>query len=65
MRNRGFSLIETLIATLILLTGVAGVASIFSFSARTNLYNEQRTTATTLLCEKMEHFKSIPIDDAA
>lgn len=55
---RGFTLIETLITTAILVTGLVAVAAIFSYSARANVTTQQRTTAVVLLSEKMEQFKS-------
>jgi len=56
--SRGFTLIETLIATGIMLTALGAVAAMFAYSARTNLLNEQRTTATLLAISKMEDLRS-------
>jgi prepilin-type N-terminal cleavage/methylation domain-containing protein len=65
MRNdRGFTLIETMITTIVLVVGLVGVASIFSYSAGTNVITRQRTAATTLLYDKMEEFKSAPLNDS-
>ncbi|MBI2150056.1 MAG: prepilin-type N-terminal cleavage/methylation domain-containing protein [Acidobacteria bacterium] len=55
---RGFTLIETLITTAILVTGLVAVAAVFSYSAGANVTTRQRTTAVALLSEKMEQFKS-------
>lgn len=60
---RGFTLIETLITTAVLVTGLVAVATIFSYSAGANITTQQRTTATVLLYEKMEHFKSAPLTE--
>jgi prepilin-type N-terminal cleavage/methylation domain-containing protein len=64
MRNpRGFTLIETLITTLVLVTGLAAVATLFSYSARTTQTNRRRTVAIALLSSKMEELrKSIPME---
>ena len=56
--NRGFTLIETLITTAIMVSGLVAVASMFSYSVTTNLTNQQRTAGTMLLYEKMEIFKA-------
>ena len=64
IHQRGFTLIETLITTLVLVTGLVGVAAMFSFATRTNLQNEQRTGATSLLSDKMEQFKATSITDS-
>ena len=59
MANRkGFTLIETLITTLVLVTGLAAVAGLFSYGAQANFQNRQRTAATALLYNKMEEFRN-------
>jgi Tfp pilus assembly protein PilV len=55
---KGFTLIETLITTLVLVTGLAAVAGLFSYAAQTNAQNRQRTAATALLNSKMEEIRS-------
>lgn len=52
--SRGSALIETLVAAVILVSGLVAVASIFSVTTGINLRNRQRTTATLLLYDKME-----------
>jgi len=63
VRNPGFTLIEVLIACLVVTCGLVAVASMFSFAVRVNLSNRQMATATALLYDKMEQFKSTPLDD--
>ena len=59
MGNRaGFTLIETLITTLVLVTGLAAVAGIFSYGAQANVTNRQRTAANALLYSKMEELRN-------
>jgi len=60
----GFTLIETLIATLVLVSGLVAVAAIFLYSVDTGLRNQRRTAATALLYEKMEQFRSAPVNDS-
>lgn len=56
--RRGFTLIETLITTLVLVTGLAAVAGLFSYGAQANSQNRQRTAAATLLYSKMEELRN-------
>ena len=62
--NRGFTLIEILIASGIVVCGLVAVAFVFSFAIRTNGTNRQMAIATTLLYDKMEEFKSASFTDA-
>jgi prepilin-type N-terminal cleavage/methylation domain-containing protein len=55
--RRGFTLIETLIATLILVTGLVAVAGVFFYGARTSARLRRQTAATALLYTKMEELK--------
>jgi Tfp pilus assembly protein PilV len=57
--NRGSALIETLVAAVILVSGLVAVASIFSATTALNVRNQQRTTATLLLYDKMEELQSM------
>jgi prepilin-type N-terminal cleavage/methylation domain-containing protein len=62
MRNPcGFTLIETLITTLILVSGLVAVAQLFSYTVAANISNQQRTAATILVTEKIEQLKSVSI----
>ena len=58
VRIRGYALIETLLASVILVSGIVGVASVFTVTAGVSIRNQQRTVATLLLCDKMEQLKS-------
>lgn len=53
----GFTLIETLVATAILVSGLVAVAYLFTYSIRTNMMTEQQTSATLLLYNKMEELR--------
>ena len=52
--NRGFTLIESLITTLVLVTGLAAVASAFSYSSMSSLRIQQQTAALALVSAKLE-----------
>jgi hypothetical protein len=58
--SRGSSLIETLVASVILVSGVVALASIFSVTTGTSLRNQQRTMATMLVYDKMEQLPGSP-----
>ena len=60
-RIRGFTLIEVLITSLIATCGLVAVATMFSFAIRANVTNRQMAVATALLYDKMEQFKSTPL----
>jgi len=54
----GFTLIEALITTLILVTGLTGVAAAFSYAVYSGIRVRQQTTALSLLSTKMEELKN-------
>jgi prepilin-type N-terminal cleavage/methylation domain-containing protein len=59
-RCRGFTLIETLITTLVLVTGLAAIAGLFSYGAKAGTENRHRIAATALLQTKMEELRHAP-----
>jgi Tfp pilus assembly protein PilV len=61
---RGFTLIESLLATLVLVAGIAAAAHVFSYAAAAIAANRDRTNATTLLVHKLERFKSSSLTDS-
>ena len=63
--NRGFTLIETLIATAILVPGLVAVALIFPRVIKSNVSSKQTSAATMVIADKMEWLRALPIDDAA
>jgi Tfp pilus assembly protein PilV len=63
MRNSGFTLIEVSIAAAVVICGLVAVASMFAFAVRANVSNRQMAVATALLYDKVEQFKSTPLDD--
>ena len=58
--ERGFSLIETLIASFILMFGLLSLASLLSYAVAANLENKSDAYATTLAVRKMEELKGQP-----
>jgi prepilin-type N-terminal cleavage/methylation domain-containing protein len=60
--RRGFTLIETLIASAILVSGLVAVASMFAASIAANRTNGQRAVAAALVSEKLEQFQTARFD---
>ena len=54
---KGFTLIEALITTLVLVTGLVAVAGAFSYSSLTTLRIVQETTALAMVSAKVEALK--------
>jgi len=54
---RGFTLIETIVATGILAVAAVAIASLFVSSLRTFVSNRERSTAAILLSDKIEQLK--------
>lgn len=59
--DRGFTLPETLIATSIVVSGLVGVAWIFSASITTNMENRNRASAVLLASGKVEELKAAAV----
>jgi type II secretory pathway pseudopilin PulG len=63
-RHSGFTLPETILATAILITGLAGVAWVFSMSVATNVANRHRASAALVASSKLEEFRGIAQSDS-
>jgi type II secretory pathway pseudopilin PulG len=55
----GFSLVETMIATVLLATGVLATAQMVSLAAKGNISANRASYTTTLAAEKMEQLRSL------
>jgi len=58
--EKGFSLVETLVASFILMFGLLGLASLLSYAVATNLENKSDAFSTTLAVRKMEELRGQP-----
>jgi len=61
----GFTLIETLIAIVVLIFGIIGVSNLFLVATTSNTNASFSTAATTQATEVMERLKAIPFDQLA
>ena len=57
-KRNGFTLIETLLSTLILVVGLVAVAKAFSYGIQAGERVRQQTAATAMLTTKLEELKS-------
>jgi prepilin-type N-terminal cleavage/methylation domain-containing protein len=62
-RDSGFTLPETLVATTIVVSAIAGIAWTFSLSVAANLANRHRAVAALVAGAKMEECLSLPLWD--
>lgn len=62
MNERGFSLIEVLVATTIVVVALAGLAQLFGIAIAANQRAKSRTAATILAQEKIEELTAIDGD---
>jgi len=58
----GFSLIETLVAMVLLVIAVVTLAQLFGIAARSNVASRDATYATVLAGQKLEEFRALGID---
>jgi Tfp pilus assembly protein PilV len=58
--EQGFSLVETLVASFVLMFGLLGLAVLLSYAVATNLENKTDAFATALAVRKLEELKGLP-----
>ena len=63
--ERGTTLLELLVALIILSVGVLGVAQLFPAGTRVQVQDRLRTEASQLSREKIEELQALDINDAA
>ena len=59
-KPRGFTLIEVLVALVILAISILGIASLMSTTTKYNASGGRLTEATTLIQDKLEEFRITP-----
>jgi prepilin-type N-terminal cleavage/methylation domain-containing protein len=63
-RQRGMSLIELMIASLVLMVGVLGCAALIPMAIGTNSKNRQQSNSTVIAQMTMERMMSLPVGTA-
>ena len=63
LKSDGTTLIEVLVATLVLVSGVLAVAQLFLVAAATNAASRDTTVAATLAAQKMEQLLTTDLPD--
>ena len=58
--DRGFALLEALIASTLLVVGVLSLAQIFALAARADITAHRLTVASVLAAQKVEELRSTP-----
>jgi Tfp pilus assembly protein PilV len=58
--NRGFALLEALVASTLLVVGVLSLAQIFTLAARADITAHRLTMASLLAAQKVEELRSLP-----
>ena len=62
--ERGFTLIETTIAMVVMMVAGLGVASLFTYSIRYNSGGEDRAVALSIAQQNMEQLRSVSFSDS-
>ena len=62
--QRGFTIVETTIASLVMLVGALGVSSLFLFSTQNNIGGSERALAMAVAQQQLEQIRSVTFEDA-
>lgn len=63
--QRGFTLIETTIASLVMMVGALAVSSLFVFSTQNNVGGGERALAMAVAQQQLEQIRSVNYEDAS
>lgn len=63
--ERGFTLIETTIASLVMMFGALAVTSLFLFSTQNNIGGGDRALAMAVAQQQLEQIRSVTFEDAS
>jgi Tfp pilus assembly protein PilV len=61
--QRGFTIVETTIASLVMLVGALGVTSLFLFSTQNNIGGSERALAMAVAQQQLEQIRSVTFED--
>lgn len=62
--QRGFTLVETTIASIVMMVGALAVSSLFVFSTQNNVGGGERALAMAVAQQQMEQIRSVDYEDA-
>ena len=63
--QRGFTLVETTIASLVMMVGALAVSSLFLFSTQNNIGGGERALAMAVAQQQMEQIRSVNFEDSS
>ncbi|HSK62481.1 MAG TPA: hypothetical protein VK893_01525 [Pyrinomonadaceae bacterium] len=64
-RERGFTLMETTTALLVMMIGGLGICAVFAYAIKNNTGSRDRAAAIAVAQQQMERFRSLIFTDAA
>lgn len=64
-QERGFTLIETATAMLVMMIGGLGICAVFTYAIKNNTGSRDRAAAIAVAQQQMEKFRSLTFTDAA
>jgi Tfp pilus assembly protein PilV len=62
--QRGFTIVETTIASLVMMVGALAVSSLFVFSTHNNVGGSERALAMAVAQQQLEQIRSVSYEDA-
>lgn len=64
-QQKGFTLMETSVALVVMMVGGLGIAAVFSYAIRNNTGSRDRVAALAVAQQQMERLRNLPFDDVA
>ena len=63
-QERGFTLIEVCVASIVIMTGLVSLATLFTLALKQNRAIKQYTTTTAIAQQKIEELSAVDVSDA-
>ena len=64
-REKGFTLLETTAALLVMMIGGLGICGVFAYTIKNNTGSRDRATAVAVAQQQMEYYRNLTFTDAA
>jgi Tfp pilus assembly protein PilV len=64
-KQRGFTLLETSVAMVVMMIGGLGIAAVFAYAVKNNSGSRDRAVALAVAQQELERLRSLPFHDAA